>query len=292
MLVAALVIASGCADPGSQQPPSASTTSLASADVRTAAPLDGQGLDDPESVVAIGYTVDASYPHDNRAWTQGLAYAGPDRLYEGTGDYANSSLREVALSTGDVLRKVALPSARYYGEGITTFGDSIIQLTWKAGVAFVYRATDFALTGQIRYPAPGALQPQQGWGITTAGNTLFVSDGTASIYVADGQRSLDEGVLAVERVIEVTRAGQRLDQLNELEFIDGQIYANVWQTDEIVRIDPASGRVTGVLDLSGLLEPTERLEANVLNGIAYDPVTEQLLVTGKYWPRIFALSLD
>lgn len=246
---------------------------------------------EPSAIPAIGFTVFADYPHDPNAWTQGLAYAGPDRLYEGTGDYANSSLREVARSTGQVLRSVPLPSPQMYGEGITVWGDTILQLTWRSGLGLVNRAGDLALLGEFRYPAEGEAQPREGWGLTSDGENLYVSDGTEFVYVADGDKTLASGELAVTQVLTVQWEGEAIARLNELEYVDGAIYANVWQTDTIVRFDAQTGAVDGRLDISGLLAAEERQQADTSNGIAHDPVTGELLVTGKNWPRLFALRL-
>lgn len=246
---------------------------------------------DLSSIPVIPFTLVADYPHDANAWTQGLAYAGPDRIYEGTGDYENSSLREVVLSTGDVVRMVPLPSPQMYGEGITVWGETILQLTWRSGIGLVTRASDFEGLGEFRYPAGGDGLPQEGWGLTTDGANLYVSDGTEFIYVADAEQTLARGELAVTGVVTVTWDGQAVSRLNELEYVDGQIYANVWQTDTIVRFDAGNGTVDGRLDISGLLTASERRLADTSNGIAQNPVTGEMLVTGKKWPRIFALRL-
>lgn len=273
-LAACVVLTSGCGGDARAPAASAPLTQAAAA-----------------SIPRIPFTVAADYPHDANAWTQGLAYAGVDRLYEGTGDYENSSLREVKLTTGEVLRSVPLPSPQMYGEGITVWGDTILQLTWRDGVGLVRRAADFASLGQFTYPATDASAPQEGWGITTDGERLFVSDGSSSVYIADPAQTLSTGQLAVTDVINVTWAGQQVDRLNELEYVDGMIYANVWQSDTIVRFDAATGVVDGRLDIAGLLDAEQRETADTTNGIAYDPHAGQLFVTGKKWPRLFALRL-
>ncbi|MBO9314132.1 MAG: glutaminyl-peptide cyclotransferase [Chloroflexus sp.] len=240
----------------------------------------------------LPYRVIASYPHDSRAWTQGLIVAGPGRLFEGTGDYANSSLREVELATGQVLRQVDLGDPTLYGEGIAQIGDRIFQLTWQNRIGLIYDAATFNRIGSFTYPTPPATMPREGWGLTYDGTYLIMSDGTATLYFIDPEQTVTSGQLAVAHTITVKIGDQPCDRLNELEYINGAIFANVWYSDQIVRIDPVSGQVTGILDLSGLLSPAERAAADVLNGIAYDPASGLIFVTGKYWPRLFAITLE
>lgn len=239
----------------------------------------------------LRYRIVADYPHDRSAWTQGLVVAGPDRLFEGTGDWENSRLREVELSSGTVLREVALPDAQLYGEGIALLNDRIYQITWRDGLGMIYDRNDFRMITGFRYPAAEQAAPREGWGLTTDGSVLFMSDGSATIYVVDPTATADSGQLQVLRTLTVTRAGQPVERLNELEYIDGAIFANVWFEDVIVRIDPQDGRVTGSLDLSGLLPQELADGADVLNGIAYDADSGLIYVTGKYWPRLYALQL-
>ncbi|GIV88173.1 MAG: glutamine cyclotransferase [Chloroflexus sp.] len=246
----------------------------------------------PQSLPSLPYRIVAAYPHDARAWTQGLIVAGPGRLYEGTGDYANSSLREVDLVTGEVLRSVSLGDPALYGEGIAQVGDRIVQLTWQNGRGFIYDAATFERTGTFTYPTPPATMPREGWGLTYDGTHLIMSDGTATLYFIDPEQTVATGQLTIVRTVTVTIDDQPRDRLNELEYIDGLIFANVWYSDQIVLINPTDGRVVGVLDMSGLLSPQERATADVLNGIAYDPASRQIFVTGKYWPRLFAITLD
>ncbi|ATC65938.1 glutamine cyclotransferase [Nibricoccus aquaticus] len=224
------------------------------------------------------YTIVATYPHDPEAFTQGLQYIGNNTLLEGTGLPGKSSLRRVDLATGNVLKRVNLP-APYFGEGITVLGDRIYQLTWQHQKGFIYDLTTFAPVGNFAYTG-------EGWGLTTDGHSLILSDGTATI------RFLNPDTFAVTRTIDVTLDGRPIPRLNELEYIEGEIVANIWQTHTIVRIDPATGRVTGVIDLTGILPAAEhRPDTDVLNGIAYDPATKRLFVTGKNWPRLFEIKL-
>jgi len=240
----------------------------------------------------LPYRVVASYPHDPNAWTQGLIVAGSGRLYEGTGDYANSSLREVDLVTGQVLRSVDLGNPTLYGEGIAQIGDRIFQLTWQNGQGFVYDAQSFTRIGTFSYPTPPATMPREGWGLTYDGVHLIMSDGTATLYFIDPEATVASGQLTVVRSVTVRNGNQPLHRLNELEYINGVIFANVWYSDLIVLVDPEQGQVIGALDMSDLLTPQERATADVLNGIAYDPASDLIFVTGKYWPRLFAIALE
>lgn len=255
-------------------------------------PLVGAADTTAQTPPLLPYRVVASYPHDPRAWTQGLIVAGPGRLFEGTGDYANSSLREVDLETGQVLRSVGLGDPALYGEGIARIGDRIFQLTWQNQRGLIYDVVTFNQIGSFIYPVPPATMPREGWGLTYDGSSLIMSDGTATLYFIDPEATVAMGQLAIERTVTVRIGDQPRDRLNELEYINGAIFANVWYSDQIVRIDPNTGQVTGVLDLSGLLSPTERAAADVLNGIAYDPERGLIYVTGKYWPRLFAIALE
>ncbi|MFN3372118.1 MAG: glutaminyl-peptide cyclotransferase [Chloroflexus sp.] len=245
-----------------------------------------------QSLPLLPYRVIADYPHDPRAWTQGLIVAGPGRLFEGTGDYANSSLREVEIATGQVIRSVNLGDPTLYGEGIAQIDNQIVQLTWQNGLGLMYDATTFERVGTFTYPTPPATMPREGWGLTYDGTHLIMSDGTATLYFIDPEATVASGQLAVVRTVTVTIDGQSRDRLNELEYINGVIFANVWYSDQIVLIDPANGHVIGALDMSGLLSPSERAAADVLNGIAYDPISDHIFITGKYWPRLFAIMLD
>jgi glutaminyl-peptide cyclotransferase len=223
-----------------------------------------------------GYTIVKSYPHDRGAFTQGLEFFD-GVLYEGTGQHGSSSLRKVRLETGEVLQQRDLPR-QYFGEGITIWGTELFQITWQSGVAFVWDRETFAPKRTFRYIG-------EGWGLAHDRAGLIMSDGT------DVLRFLDPETFAERRRMRVTAGGQPVRNLNELEVVKGEIFANVWQTDLVARIDLASGRVTGWIDLRGLLRPDERAGADVLNGIAYDAPGDRLFVTGKLWPRLFEIRL-
>lgn len=216
-----------------------------------------------------------SFPHDPGAFTQGLEYRD-GFLYEGTGLKGQSTLRKVKLETGAVLQSKALES-QYFGEGITVFPDRILQLTWQAEQGFIYDRKTFERRGQFRYTG-------EGWGLTSDGKQIYMSDGTAQIRVWDA------ATLKELRRITVRSAGRPIDNLNELEWVEGELYANVWQTDYILRISPADGRVTGIIDCTGLLDQGQG-QADVLNGIAYDQAGRRLFLTGKLWPRLYQVEL-
>jgi len=225
----------------------------------------------------LGYRIVNTYPHDPRAFTQGLVFAD-GILYEGTGLRGQSSLRKVDLKTGNILRVRQL-SAHFFGEGITIYGNRVIQLTWRAKVGFVYDRQTFQLLETFNYPT-------EGWGITHDGRSLIMSDGTSTLYFLDPQTFQEVDRLAVH-----TRDGP-VSRLNELEYVQGEIYANVWKTDRIARISPQTGEVVGWIDLEGLLKPEDRnSRIDVLNGIAYDVENDRLFVTGKLWPKLFEIEL-
>ena len=223
------------------------------------------------SAPVLTYEVVASWPHDRGAFTQGLIWRD-GTIYESTGLYGNSSLREVAPETGEVRRRVDV-SSQYFAEGLTELDGKLYQLTWQHEKGFVYDFETFALLGEFTYTG-------EGWGLTTDGHSLIMSDGTDRI------RYLNPETFEVERSIRVRRDGVPIVRLNELEYIDGYIYANIWLTDYIARIDPYTGRVTAWVDMTGLLPPGSG-SVDVLNGIAYDAEGDRILVTGKLWPRIF-----
>jgi len=217
------------------------------------------------------------FPHDPTAFTQGLAYRD-GFLYEGTGLKGRSSLRKVRLETGETVQRVDLPP-EFFGEGIALLKNEVIQLTWQSQIGFVYDVKDFRLLRRFSYSG-------EGWGLTTNGHEIFVSDGTSAIRV------LDAVTFAEKRRFTVYDGRAPIDQLNELEFVEGQIFANLWQTDRIARISPQSGQVVGWIDLKGLLSPIYRLGSDaVLNGTAYDSNRKRLFVTGKLWPSVFEIRL-
>ena len=211
-------------------------------------------------------------PHDRQSFTEGLVIAG-GKLYEGSGLRGKSELREVDARTGAVTRSVELDD-KYFGEGIAVVDDRIIQLTYQEHTALVYRLSDFRQIATFSYDT-------EGWGLCDDGARLVMSDGTNQLYFRNRTT-----FAAIGRV-SVTKNGVPLDQLNELECVDGQVYANVWQTETIVRIDPATGNVTAEIDAAGLLSAAEMSGVDVLNGIAHDPSTKTFLLTGKYWPTLF-----
>jgi glutaminyl-peptide cyclotransferase len=218
-----------------------------------------------------------TFPHDTAAYTQGLAYRD-GFLYEGTGLNGRSSLRKVRLETGEVVQRRELPR-EYFGEGITLIGNEVVQLTWQSEVGFVYDVSDFRLLRQFSYTG-------EGWGLTTNGREIFMSDGTAEIRV------LDIDTFKEKRRFTVRDDGISVSRLNELEFVEGELFANVWQTDRIARISPQTGRVVGWIDLSGILSPIYRRGSDsVLNGIAYDAKQKRLFMTGKLWPSIFEIKV-
>jgi len=225
----------------------------------------------------VGYRIVNTYPHDPRAFTQGLVFAD-GVLYEGTGLRGQSSLRMVNLKTGNILR-VRQIAAHFFGEGITIYGNRVIQLTWRAKVGFVYDRQTFQLLDTFNYPS-------EGWGITHDGRSLIMSDGTSTLYFLDPQTFREVGRLEVH-----TRDGP-VSRLNELEYVQGEIYANVWKTDRIAKISPQTGEVVGWIDLEGLLRPEDlNGRIDVLNGIAYDVKNDRLFVTGKLWPKLFEIEL-
>jgi glutamine cyclotransferase len=217
------------------------------------------------------------FHHDPAAFTQGLAYRD-GFLYEGTGLNGRSSLRKVRLETGEVVQQVNL-SQEFFGEGITILKNEVVEITWKSQTGFVYNLSDFHLLRWFPYAG-------EGWGLASDGREIFMSDGTAEIRV------LDPTTLSVKRHFTVHDGTTRIDQLNELEFVEGQIFANVWETDRIARISPQTGEIVGWIDLKGLMSPAVQLGPGaVLNGIAYDPARKRLFVTGKLWPSIFEIQL-
>jgi glutamine cyclotransferase len=212
-------------------------------------------------------------PHDPTAFTQGLAL-DEGRLYESTGLYGESTLREVDPLTGDVLRSIDLDPS-HFGEGIAVVDDRVIQLTWQEHTALEFALADFAQTGAFWYDT------EEGWGLCDDGSRVVMSDGTDQLHFRD------RTTFALQGAVPVTNAGATVEGLNELECVDGQVYANVLSSDTILRIDPTNGAVTAEIDASGLLTMEESAEVSVLNGIAYDATDSTFLLTGKLWPTMF-----
>lgn len=231
------------------------------------------------------YRIVHTYPHDRTAFTEGLFYLN-GFLYESTGLPNQSSLRKVKLETGEVVEKHDLPGD-YFGEGIVNWKDRIYQMTYTTEVGFIYDLATFAVKGEYHYQG-------QGWAYTTDGKHIYM-DGTRDVRAEAGDpdlRVLDPETLKETGVIHVTDQGNPVMNLNELEWVKGEIYANIWQTDRIARIDPKSGKVVGWIDCTGLLSPADRLaDTDVLNGIAYDAAGDRLFVTGKKWPKLFEIKL-
>lgn len=231
----------------------------------------------PPAVPRCGYRIVQTYPHDRTSFTQGLFWHD-GHLYEGTGQYGRSRIARLDLATGKALAEKALP-ADEFGEGIVRWRDQIIGVTWQGGVGHRWRLKDLKPIGNFRYKG-------EGWGVTLRGDDLVLSDGTPDL------RFFDPATMTEKGKVTVRFAGAPLAMLNELETIDGEIWANVWMTDAIVRIDPASGDVTSFIDLTGLKKTAGAKGGDsVLNGIAWDAKKKRLFVTGKYWPQLFEIAL-
>jgi glutamine cyclotransferase len=246
----------------------------------------------PQDIPVFGYEIVNTFPHDKHAFTEGLVFSD-GILIEGTGLTGQSTLRKVRLETGEILELQRLPD-EYFGEGVTQSGDSILQLTEQGGIGFQYDATTLENEGTFPCPVPA-------WGLTCDGRNLIVSDGS------DRLTFIDPGTFRPLRQVKVLAGGVSVRYLNELEYVEGEIYANIWPTDRIARISPQSGEVTGWIDLEGILSPSDRTEAGIpenisreggfssswtcLNGIAYDPGDRRLFVTGKLWPTLYEIRL-
>ncbi|CAM5404031.1 glutaminyl-peptide cyclotransferase [Rhodanobacter lindaniclasticus] len=230
------------------------------------------------AIPIYGYRIVHVYPHDTSAYTEGLFYKD-GLLYESTGEKGASTIRKVQLETGKVLQRHDLP-AQYFGEGIVDWNGELIQLTWQDQIGFVYGLDDFKLRRSFSYPG-------EGWALTRDDRHIYMSDGSSVL------RILDPATLATTGSIMVTADGVPVTNLNELEWVDGEIYANVWLTNRIARIDPATGHVVGWIDLTGLFDVnTLPVPMNdVLNGIAWDAQGKRLFVTGKHWPKLFEIKL-
>lgn len=232
----------------------------------------------PADPPILQYRTIAAYPHDREAFTQGLFWLD-GHLYESTGLEGRSTIRKVNLRDGKVLRSIALP-ANLFGEGIVNWGREIISITWRTGIGYRWDRATFGRLGEWRYPG-------EGWGLTQDGAHIIMSDGTSYL------RFLDPRTLAEVRRVRVTSDGVPLHDLNELEYVEGAVFANVWRTNLIARIDPQSGHVTGWLDLTALADRAlEDGRGDVLNGIAWDPRRRRMLVTGKNWPTLFEIALE
>lgn len=225
-----------------------------------------------------GYEIVHTYPHDSRAFTQGLLYVD-GHLYESTGLRGQSSIRMLDLNTGRVLQRYDLP-ADYFGEGLTDWGSTLVQLTWQAHKGFVYDRFSFALLRTFSYAG-------EGWGLTHDDKQLIMSDGTSYLRFLDPKSFRETG-----RIHVTTENGQEIPDLNELEYVRGEIYANIWHSDRIARISPKTGKLLGWIDLNGLRDPSTTANPDaVLNGIAYDAKENRLFVTGKLWPKLYEIKV-
>ena len=223
------------------------------------------------------YKVVHAYPHDRTSFTEGLEYHN-GFLYESTGLMGKSVLRKVRITDGVAVQNINL-SPQYFGEGITVIGGEVVQLTYQTQIGFVYGLNDFKVRRTFTYQG-------EGWGLTNNGREIFFTDGSAEIRV------LDPKTLAEKRRIKVQEGGRPINNLNELEWVEGELFANVWQTQRIARISPQTGAIKGWIDLSGILSPMYQTQAvDVMNGIAYDAAGKRLFVTGKWWPFLFEIQL-
>ena len=218
------------------------------------------------------------YAHDPQAFTQGLIFH-QGKLYESTGLYGQSTLRQVDLETGQVQQLIRLPE-KVFGEGLVLWKDKLIQLTWRAGVAFVFDLNTLKFEKQFRYAT-------EGWGLTHDGKHLIMSDGSSTLYFRDPE------TFEITRKLNVSDEGEAVTRLNELEFVEGEVYANVWMTERIARISPQTGEVLAWLDFSGLTRQSAEInqQGNVLNGIAYDAKGKRLFVTGKRWRSLYEIAV-
>jgi glutaminyl-peptide cyclotransferase len=263
-------VSAGPATPGAPTPGSSAGTAGGPGGAAAPGPPAGAGAE--RAAEHLRVKVLSVRPHDPTAYTQGLVW-DHGTFYESAGLYGRSSLRQVEPRTGEVLRRVDLAPG-FFAEGLALVGNRLLQLTWKEGVAFQYDARTFERTGELHYEG-------EGWGLCDDGRRLVMSDGSDHLGFRDRR------TFALLGGVDVRLDGRPATQLNELECVDGAIYANVWRTDEILRIDPASGRVTAVIDAGGLLDAAALEQADVLNGIAYDPEKKTFFITGKLWPKMF-----
>ncbi len=239
-------------------------------------PAESAAAADPPALEELRVRVLEKYPHAPDAFTQGLLwYDGA--MYESTGKYGESSVRKVRLEDGAILQKRDL-EPRFFGEGLARVGNRLLQLTWRSGRALVWNLDGLRYEKTLAYPG-------EGWGLCFDGATLIMSDGSSILELRDPD------TMALIREVTVTKRGRPVSRLNELECVDGAVYANVWQRHEILRIDPVTGVVTATIDASGLLGRVEAIRADVLNGIAYRPESKTFLLTGKLWPYVFEVEL-
>ncbi len=232
---------------------------------------------EPQAVARWGYSLVASYPHDTEAYTQGLFWYDGS-LWESTGEYGRSAIRRVDLETGSVEAQTRLPN-EFFGEGAALLGDRIFQLTWMENRAFVWDPATLELTGQFTYRGDG-------WGLATDGTSLYMSDGSANVSV------LDPATFRPTRTFQVRHEGELLRNINEMEWIDGRLWANIYLTNEIAVIDPSDGRVEALIDLSGLIaQLVITPSTDFMNGIAHDPSTGRIWVTGKRWDKLFEVRI-
>jgi len=239
------------------------------------------------AAVPITYTVDAVYPHDPKAFTQGLEFYN-GKLYEGTGEPNQSTLRIVDIKTGQPQQKFLIKDPSIFGEGITIFNDKIYQLTWQNHKIYVYKVND------IMHPIDSLNWALEGWGLTSDGHNLIISDGSSKLYYVQPDEAQKD--MRTIKVLTVADNTGELDSLNELEYINGYIYANRWYNNHIYKIDTSNGHAVGVMDFTGLLhqyDPNGKVgDEAVLNGIAYDSATKKLYITGKDWPKLFEITLN
>jgi len=239
------------------------------------------GRPSPDEIPEYGYEIVHTYPHDRAAFTEGLFYWN-GLLYESTGLEGESYVRKEKLETGEVLQQHTLP-ADIFGEGIVKWKDKLVQLTYRTQVGFVYDFNTFAIESQFHYPG-------EGWSLTTDGKVIYMDDGTSQIRIWDPETLQEKSRMTV------TDDGGPVDQLNELEWVKGELYANIWRASRIARIDPKTGHVVGWINLAGLLDLQDQIKdgplaTDFLNGIAYDAEHDRLFVTGKRWPKLFEIRL-
>jgi len=263
LLVALPLLASGCAE----------VQTIGMPRIIPAAEI----LQNTAQIPVVNVKLLRAYPHDPRAFTQGLEYYG-GFLYESTGIAGESTLRKIALDTGKVIQKVDLPS-QYFGEGLTIFHEKIYQLTWLSKKGFIYDLRSFRTIGEFPYDA-------EGWGLTHDDKSLIMSDGTNKI------RYIDPVSFSVTRTLEVYAGGEGVVNLNELEYVKGEILANIWHSPRIARTDPRSGQVLAWIDLSSIVTKEQHGDEAVLNGIAYDKIGDRLFVTGKNWSKVFQIKVE